>query len=140
MIVEYAPTRRLSPIVTCRLDPELLPQDFDPEYGAGPPDGATLEEDLFGDLIGCDDIKLQLKKIRKTFIHAKRVGSNPREVRMYIRFLDMNHTGGGRPAQRGKKPRPRVSIRPIKGKCFIFHSQLHPSRNTVRMKGCVLLF
>lgn len=66
-----------------RLDPELLPQDFDPEYGVGPPDGAALEEDLFGDLIGCNDIKLQLRRTRSTFIHAERRGRDPREVRTF---------------------------------------------------------
>ena len=71
-------------MTTRRLDPELLPQDFDPDYGVETPDGAALEDDLFGDLIGCDDIKLQLKKIRATFIHAERVGSDPREVRIFV--------------------------------------------------------
>lgn len=65
-----------------RLDPELLPQDFDPEYGVGPADGATLEKDLFGDLIGCGDIKLQLKRTRAAFILAERLGRDPREVRI----------------------------------------------------------
>lgn len=65
-----------------RLDPELLPQDFDPEYGVGPPDGATLEDGLLGDLIGCEDIKLQLKRVRSTFVHAERLGRDPREVRI----------------------------------------------------------
>lgn len=66
---------------TRRLDPELLPQDFDPEYGVGPMDGAALEDDLFGDLIGCADIKLQLTRIRSTFVHSQRLGRDPLEVR-----------------------------------------------------------
>lgn len=69
-----------------RLDPELLPQDFDPEYGVGPPDGPALEESLFGDLIGCKDIKIQLSRIRSTFLHAQRLGRDPLEV-CYIRVL-----------------------------------------------------
>lgn len=73
---------------TRRLDPELLPQDFDPEYGVGPIDGAALEDDLFGDLIGCADIKLQLTRIRSTFVHAQRLGRDPREVR--ARFSDIS--------------------------------------------------
>lgn len=65
-----------------RLDPELLPQDFDPEYGEGLPDGATLEDELFGDLIGCDSIKEQLKSIRWSFVHADSIGVDRREVFM----------------------------------------------------------
>ncbi|CAM9651536.1 unnamed protein product, partial [Hapterophycus canaliculatus] len=76
------------------LDPELLPQDFDPEYGVGPPDGAALEEDLFGDLIGCADIKVQLKKIRSTFVHAERLGRDPRKaINMNFRFTGAPGTG-----------------------------------------------
>lgn len=73
-----------------RLDPELLPQDFDPEHGVGPPDGAALEEDLFGDLVGCGDIKLQLKRIRSTFIHAERLGRDPREARITCKSDDIS--------------------------------------------------
>lgn len=74
MIVQYLPYDRF------RLDPELLPQDFDPEFGVGPPDGAALEQDLFGDLIGCEDIKKQLTRIRSTFLHAERLGRDPLQV------------------------------------------------------------
>lgn len=64
----------------CRLDPEILPRDFDPAYGDGPPDSARLEDDLFGDLVGCDAIKIQLRRLRSTFVHAEKVGRDPRQV------------------------------------------------------------
>lgn len=73
-----------------RLDPEIVPRDFDPGYGDAPPDSATLEDDLFGDLIGCDAIKIQLKRIRSTFVHAEKVGRDPREVSALKRFLPLH--------------------------------------------------
>eukprot|EP00903_Cladosiphon_okamuranus_P022101 g20323.t1 len=81
--------------VASRLDAELLPTDFDPEHGVRPPNAATLEEELFGDLIGCDSIKQELKSIMSLFAHAKRRGSvDHREViNMNFRFTGASGTG-----------------------------------------------
>lgn len=69
-----------------------MPLDFDPGYGVGPPDATALEEDLFGDLIGCDDVKKQLSRIRSTFLHAERLGRDPLEVHEWRQYA----CGGGR--------------------------------------------
>ncbi|CAB1107617.1 unnamed protein product [Ectocarpus sp. CCAP 1310/34] len=94
-----------------QLDPELLPQDFDPEYGAGPMDGAALEDDLFGDLIGCADIKLQLTRIRSTFVRAQRLGRDPREaINLSFYFTGVPGTGKTTVAQRVGRMFKQVSV------------------------------
>ncbi|CAN0163486.1 unnamed protein product, partial [Ectocarpus sp. 4 AP-2014] len=103
--------RRKDGSLEARLDPELLPQDFDPEYGVGPMDGAALEDDLFGDLIGCADIKLQLTRIRSTFVHAQRLGRDPREaVNLNFRFTGAPGTGKTTVAKRAGRMFKQLSV------------------------------
>lgn len=58
----------------------------------GLPDGAMMEEELFGDLIGCNDIKQQLSRIRSTFVHAEKLGLDPCKVRPVRLILWMKVT------------------------------------------------
>ncbi|CAN0309256.1 unnamed protein product, partial [Discosporangium mesarthrocarpum] len=83
------------------IDPELLPEDFDPEYGQALPDGDAICEALFGDLIGCKDIKKKLMEIRSNFLLAQKLGRDPREMlNLNFRFTGSPGTGKTTVAQR----------------------------------------
>ncbi|CAM9784239.1 unnamed protein product, partial [Choristocarpus tenellus] len=88
-------------IIPPRLDPELLPEDFDHKHNKLPPSSKTLGDELFGDLIGCDMVKEKLMEIRSAFILAQNLGRDPREMlSLNFRFTGSPGTGKTTVAQR----------------------------------------
>jgi hypothetical protein len=62
------------------LDKLQIALDFDPEYGAPTGGSANLSAQLFGDLIGCEEVTRLLLKYRSTFLLAKQQGIDPLEM------------------------------------------------------------
>jgi hypothetical protein len=79
-------------IAHCTLQNELqIALDFDPEHGAPAGGSASLAAELFGDLIGCEEVTRLLLKYRSTFLLAKQQGIDPLEM------LSMNFKFVGAP-------------------------------------------
>eukprot|EP00899_Mesostigma_viride_P014092 jgi/Mesvir1/22684/Mv14107-RA.1 len=86
--------RRSSNSTQARLDNELIAADFDPRVDEPVGGGAGLGDELFGDLIGMDEVATLLKRLQATFVFARNRGTDPLQlVSLNFRFCGPPGTG-----------------------------------------------
>jgi hypothetical protein len=62
---------------------------FDPEHGAPAGGRSNLREELFGDLVGCNDIASLLMRYRATFLMVRARGNDPMNMlSLNFKFVD----------------------------------------------------
>lgn len=87
-------SRRKDGSAAARLDPEILPLDFDPDFERPVGGSANAENELFGDLVGVDAVVAELRSLRRNFIFAASRGDDPlASISLNFRFVGAPGTG-----------------------------------------------